>query len=74
MKRAGERARRLAAETTGELVVFENGRVVRVPVPRTGAAEIPAAENEHQPSALAEPGRAEAKTPDRGADETPDSH
>lgn len=40
MKRAGERARRLAAETTGELVVFENGRVVCVPVPRTEHTEV----------------------------------
>ena len=40
MKRAGERARRLAAETTGELVVFENGRVVCVPVPRTEPTEV----------------------------------
>lgn len=73
MKRAGERARRLAAETTGELVVFENGRVVRVPVARTEASEIPAAEGESRQDALAEHRGAEAETPDRGADETPDS-
>lgn len=77
MKRAGERARRLAAETTGELVVFENGRIVCVPVPRTEAPEsLTASEgenHENQRTASAGPCGPEAETPDRGGEEIPES-
>lgn len=34
MKRAGERALRLAAETPGTIVVWKNGRVEHAPVPK----------------------------------------
>ena len=72
MKRAGERARRLAAETTGELVVFENGRIVCAPVPRTEDREsVSAAEGESQRNASADrPGPA---APERGSRDDPDS-
>lgn len=74
MKRAGERARRLAAETTGELVVFENGRIVCVPVPRTEASVSPtAAEDERPRTASADPCGPEAEPSDRSAEEISES-
>ena len=72
MKRAGERARRLAAETTGELVVFENGRIVCVPVPRThGPESRTAGEDRIQQNPSSDRSRPEA--PDRSAEEIPDT-
>ncbi len=74
MKRAGERARRLAAETTGELVVFENGRIVCVPVPRTEDRESASvAEGASQRNASVERRGPEAETPDRSVEETSES-
>ena len=52
MKRAGERALRLAAETPGTIVVWKNGRVERVPVPKHDP--LSAATN---PEAFGRPGR-----------------
>lgn len=74
MKRAGERARRLAAETTGELVVFENGRVVCVPVPRTEHTEgRDAGDGEKSRSLPGNRPGPEAESPGGGAEDSPES-
>lgn len=74
MKRAGERARRLAAETTGELVVFENGRVVCLPVPRAERSGSGIAGDGEKSRSL--PGNRpgpEAESPGGGAEDSPES-